>query len=132
VLFRHASHHGAPAHPDPPGGGGTPAGAGTPGHADPAGSGGSPGSAGTAGHASAPDGHDDAPAIAAVRDLLDAGVAAGAYTVADTATTAVLFHLVMHAFDPDDHGHRPDGGRLVAATRQLFRRTAGLAGAAST
>jgi hypothetical protein len=68
--------------------------------------------------------------IAAVRELLDAGVAAGAY--ADTATTAVLFHLVMHAFDPDDHGHRPDGGRLVAATRQLFRRTAGIAGEGSS
>jgi hypothetical protein len=70
--------------------------------------------------------------IAAVRELLDAGVAAGAYAVADTATTVVLFHLVMHAFDPDDHGHRPDGGRLLAATRQLFRRTAGIAGEGSS
>jgi TetR/AcrR family transcriptional regulator, transcriptional repressor for nem operon len=82
-----------------------------------------------AGHEAAP-GHGDgyAPAIEALRELLDGGVAAGAFTVADTEPTAVLFYMVMHAFDPDSHGHRPAGGPLVRATQQLFRRAAGVAG----
>jgi len=99
VLFRHAGHEAAPGHHHAPG------------------------------HEAAP-GHDDGygPAIEALRELLDAGVGAGAFTVADTETTAVLFYMVMHAFDPDAHGHGPAGGPLVRATQQLFRRTAGVAG----
>jgi TetR/AcrR family transcriptional repressor of nem operon len=87
-----------------------------------------PGRAGLPGGDGVPDGGGYAPAVEALRELLDAGVEAGAFTVADTATTAVLFYLVMHAFDPDAHGHPPAGRPLVAATRQLFRRTAGVAG----
>lgn len=48
--------------------------------------------------------------------------------MADTETTAGLLYMVMHAFDPDSHGHRAAGGPLVRATQQLFRRTAGVAG----
>jgi hypothetical protein len=43
----------------------------------------------------------------------------------------VLFYMVMHAVDPDAHGRHPAGAALVRATQQLFRRTAGVAGAPS-
>jgi hypothetical protein len=62
-----------------------------------------------------------------LRELLDGGVAAGAFDVGDTETTAVLLYVPMHAFDPGFHGRRPPtDDRLVRATQQLFRRTAGV------
>lgn len=63
----------------------------------------------------------------ALRELLEAGVAAGAYTIADPAATAVLLYAAMHAFDPHFHGARPPTDRqLVTAAQTLFRRTAGI------
>jgi TetR/AcrR family transcriptional regulator, transcriptional repressor for nem operon len=63
----------------------------------------------------------------AVRDLLEAGIAAGAYTIADPAATAVLLYAAMHAFDPAFHGVRPPTDRqLTTAAQALFRRTAGI------
>ena len=85
-----------------------------------------------------------------IRDLLAAGTAAGAFDVADPETTAALCYASMHAFDrgfrdPGDPGgpggpggpDGPDGpggpdglddARLLRATRQLFRRAAGVTG----
>jgi AcrR family transcriptional regulator len=62
-----------------------------------------------------------------LRQLLEDGVAAGAYRVDDPATTTILFYVTMHAFDPNFHGgHPPTDDRLVGATQQLFRRAAGV------
>ncbi len=68
-----------------------------------------------------------APAARVIRELLEAGVAAGAFDVPDPESTAVLCYASMHAFD---HGFRgrpgPDDARLIRAAQQLFRRAAGL------
>jgi TetR/AcrR family transcriptional regulator, transcriptional repressor for nem operon len=59
--------------------------------------------------------------------LLADGVAAGAYRIDDVQTTAVLLFAAIHGFDLVFHGHaHPDKDQLVRATRQLFRRTAGI------
>lgn len=76
--------------------------------------------------------HDHDPVHAglalAIWELLEAGVAAGAYQVDDPETTAVLFYVTMHAFDSNVHGQRPPSDdRLLRATRSLFRRGAGVA-----
>jgi TetR/AcrR family transcriptional regulator, transcriptional repressor for nem operon len=61
-----------------------------------------------------------------IAELFAAGVAAGAFEVADPEAAAVLCHASMHAFDD---GFReaggPDDARLMLASRQLFRRVAG-------
>jgi TetR/AcrR family transcriptional repressor of nem operon len=82
-------------------------------------------------HAGPTDGDDHEPShtllAQALCELLEAGVAAGAYHVDDPETTAVLFYVTMHSFDPTFHGrHPPADDRLLRATRQLFRRTAGV------
>jgi TetR/AcrR family transcriptional regulator, transcriptional repressor for nem operon len=62
-----------------------------------------------------------------LRELLEAGVSAGAYAVDDPAATAVLLYAAMHAFDRHFHGHTPLGDRqLITAAQVLFRRSAGL------
>ncbi len=73
-------------------------------------------------HAARPD-----PALATlvIRDLLAAGVAAGALDVSDPEATAVLCYASMHAFDLRGHGG-PDDARLIRAAQQLVRRAAGL------
>ncbi len=81
------------------------------------------------GHDPSETGHQPTHAVLTVvlRELLDGGVAAGAFDVGDTETTAVLLYVTMHAFDPGFHGRRPPtDDRLVRATQQLFRRTAGV------
>jgi TetR/AcrR family transcriptional regulator, transcriptional repressor for nem operon len=60
-----------------------------------------------------------------IRDLLAAGVAAGALDVPDPESTAVLCYASMHAFDLRGHVG-PDDTRLVRAAQQLVRRAAGL------
>ena len=68
-----------------------------------------------------------APAARVIRELLEAGVAAGAFDVPDPESTAVLCYASMHAFDHDFRGRPgPDDARLVRAAQQLFRRAAGL------
>jgi TetR/AcrR family transcriptional repressor of nem operon len=69
------------------------------------------------------------PQAQVMRELLEDGVAAGAYHVEDPETTAVLFYMTMHALDLHFHGSNPPTeGQLVGATQQLFRRGAGIAG----
>jgi TetR/AcrR family transcriptional regulator, transcriptional repressor for nem operon len=69
------------------------------------------------------------PLVDALRELLEAGVAVGAYRIEDPATTAVIFYAIMHAFDHDMYGGRPPADdRLIRATQQLFRRAACLPG----
>jgi len=96
---------------------------------------GEPGAAEAAGAAGAgpagarPGQPDPAPAPAArvIRELLEAGVAAGAFDVPDPESTAVLCYASMHAFDHDFRGRPgPDDARLIRAAQQLFRRAAGL------
>jgi AcrR family transcriptional regulator len=89
---------------------------------------------GPAGDAPVPPGwHEPAahepPLAGAVRELLAAGAAAGAFTVPDPEATAALLFAILHAFDPGVHdsGLLP-AARLVAATRELFRRAAGWPG----
>ena len=60
-----------------------------------------------------------------IRDLLAAGVSAGALDVSDPEATAVLCYASMHAFDLRGHGG-PDDTRLIRAAQQLVRRAAGL------
>jgi AcrR family transcriptional regulator len=68
-----------------------------------------------------------APAARVIRELLEAGVSAGAFDVADPESTAVLCYASMHAFDHDFRGRPgPDDTRLIRAAQQLFRRAAGL------
>jgi len=68
-----------------------------------------------------------APAARVIRELLEAGVAAGAFDVPDPESTAVLCYASMHAFDHDFRGRPgPDDTRLIRAAQQLFRRAAGL------
>jgi TetR/AcrR family transcriptional regulator, transcriptional repressor for nem operon len=98
VLF----HHGGPEHGD--------------------------GDRGELGHAGKHREPGDTPQARVMRELLDAGVAAGAYVVDDTETTAVLFYMTMHALDLHFHGGQARAEtRLVCATQQLFRRAAGIA-----
>ena len=68
---------------------------------------------------------DPAAATLVIRDLLAAGVAAGALDVTDPEATAVLCYASMHAFDLRGHGG-PDDTRLIRAAQQLVRRAAGL------
>jgi len=68
---------------------------------------------------------DPALATLVLRDLLAAGVAAGALDVSDPEATAVLCYASMHAFDLRGHGG-PDDARLIRAAQQLVRRAAGL------
>jgi AcrR family transcriptional regulator len=86
--------------------------------------------AGGAGPAGARPGQPDpapAPAARVIRELLEAGVAAGAFDVPDPESTAVLCYASMHAFDHDFRGRPgPDDARLIRAAQQLFRRAAGL------
>ena len=68
-----------------------------------------------------------APAARVIRELLEEGVAAGAFDVPDPESTAVLCYASMHAFDHDFRGRPgPDDTRLIRAAQQLFRRAAGL------
>jgi TetR/AcrR family transcriptional regulator, transcriptional repressor for nem operon len=63
-----------------------------------------------------------------IAELFAAGVAAGAFDVADPEAAAVLCHASMHAFDNGFRGSgRPDDARLMLAAQQLFRRVAGAA-----
>jgi TetR/AcrR family transcriptional regulator, transcriptional repressor for nem operon len=85
------------------------------------------------GHDGADPGHEPAHALLAqaLCDLLEDGVAAGAFDVEDPETTAVLLYVTMHVFDPGIHGaHPPTDAQLVRATQQLFRRAAGVTGQA--
>jgi len=68
---------------------------------------------------------DPAAATVVIRDLLAAGVAAGALDVSDPEATAVLCYASMHAFGLHGHGG-PDDTRLIRAAQQLVRRAAGL------
>ena len=68
---------------------------------------------------------DPALATLVLRDLLAAGVAAGALDVSDPEATAVLCYASMHAFDLRGHGG-PDDARLIRAAQQLVRRAVGL------
>jgi len=62
-----------------------------------------------------------------LRDLLEVGARAQAYRVADAESTATLLYVCMHAFDPTIHGGRPPGDqKVVRATKELFRRAAGV------
>jgi TetR/AcrR family transcriptional repressor of nem operon len=63
----------------------------------------------------------------AIREVLVAGVAAGAFEVADPEAAALVCYASMHAFDPEFRGQAelPDD-RLIAAARRLFRCVAGL------
>jgi TetR/AcrR family transcriptional regulator, transcriptional repressor for nem operon len=82
-----------------------------------------------AGHEGVEPHHEPAHVLQAeaFRELLEAGVAAGAFDVEDPETTAVLFYVTMHAFDPNLHGgNPPTGARLIRSTQQLFRRAAGV------
>jgi TetR/AcrR family transcriptional regulator, transcriptional repressor for nem operon len=68
-----------------------------------------------------------APVARVIRELLDAGLAAGAFDVPDPESTAVLCYASMHAFDHDFRGRPgPDDARLIRAAQLLFRRAAGL------
>ena len=81
------------------------------------------------GHDPSETGHQPTHAVLTVvlRELFDGGVAAGAFDVGDTEPTTVLLYVAMHTFDPGFHGRRPPtDDRLVRATQQLFRRTAGV------
>src|SRR5262249_11364235 len=69
---------------------------------------------------------DPAAATLVIRDLLAAGVAAGALDVSDPEATAVLCYASMHAFALRGHDG-PDDTRLIRAAQQLMRRAAGLA-----
>jgi TetR/AcrR family transcriptional regulator, transcriptional repressor for nem operon len=72
--------------------------------------------------------HEPAHALAvqALGDLFAAGVAAGAFDVADPETAGVLCYASMHAFDDGFRGPGgPDDARLIRAAQQLFRRVAG-------
>ncbi len=104
VLFHHPSHPGHPGHPGHP----SHPGAGRHGR-DPA--------------------HEPAHALLAqvIADLLADGTAAGAFDVEDPQTTAILCYASMHAFGEGFTGRGgPDDARLVRATRELFRRAAGV------
>jgi hypothetical protein len=67
-----------------------------------------------------------AAATLVIRDLLAAGVSAGALDVSDPEATAVLCYASMHAVGLRGHGG-PDDTRLIRAAQQLVRRAAGLA-----
>lgn len=85
------------------------------------------GHTGRAGHAGRGHGSSHSPLVEAIRELLDAGVAAGAYRIEDPATTAVIFYAIMHAFDHDMYGDNPPADdQLTRATQHLFRRAAGV------
>lgn len=78
-------------------------------------------------------GQDHEPAhtrlVHAIQGILEEGIEAGGFTLDDPETTAALFYMTMHAFDLKAHGSNPPSDeRLVAATKQLFRRTAGVEG----
>ena len=60
-----------------------------------------------------------------IRDLLAAGVAAGALDLSDPESTAVLCYASMHACHLRGHGG-PDDARLIRAAQQLVRRAVGL------
>jgi TetR/AcrR family transcriptional repressor of nem operon len=78
-------------------------------------------------HGASAEAHEPAHALLtrALQEMLEAGVAAGAFHVEDPETTAVLFYVTMHAFDTSFHGsHPPSDERLVRATQQLFRAAA--------
>jgi TetR/AcrR family transcriptional regulator, transcriptional repressor for nem operon len=63
-----------------------------------------------------------------IAELFAAGVAAGAFDVADPEAAAVLCHASMHAFDNGFRGYGgPDDARLMLAAQLLFRRVAGAA-----
>lgn len=73
------------------------------------------------------DGPAHASLAEALRGVLEAGTAAGAYTVADPAATAALLNAATHAFDPGFNGsHAPTDRQLITAAQQLFRRAAGI------
>jgi TetR/AcrR family transcriptional regulator, transcriptional repressor for nem operon len=91
------------------------------------------GHADRASHTDRGHGTSHAPLVEAIRELLDAGVAAGAYRIEDPATTAVIFYAIMHAFDHDMYGDNPPADdQLTRATQQLFRRAAGVPDQAAT
>jgi TetR/AcrR family transcriptional regulator, transcriptional repressor for nem operon len=65
--------------------------------------------------------------VAALRKLLEEGVKAGSYDVNDPEATATLFYVAMYAFDPTMYGGRPPSDqKVIRATKELFRRTAGV------
>jgi TetR/AcrR family transcriptional regulator, transcriptional repressor for nem operon len=111
VLF----HHGGPEH-----------GQGRPGPGAPT-QAASPGGTGAARHGGQHREPAHTPQAQVMRELLDAGVAAGAYGVDDTETTAVLFYMTMHALDLHFHGSQPPTEtQLIRAAQQMFRRAAGI------
>jgi TetR/AcrR family transcriptional repressor of nem operon len=67
--------------------------------------------------------------VGVFRDLLVAGIEAGAFQVDHPHLTAVLLYSAMHgAYDASCHGpQRPDERELVAVAQQLFRRAVALA-----
>lgn len=81
----------------------------------------------SAGHGETEPAH--APLAGTLRELLEAGLAAGAYTLTDPAATAALFSAATHAFDPSFNGsHAPTDRQLIVAAQDLFRRAAGVTG----
>ncbi|HEY1916678.1 MAG TPA: TetR/AcrR family transcriptional regulator [Streptosporangiaceae bacterium] len=85
-----------------------------------------------AGHTDRAHGPSHGPLVEAIRELLEAGVAADAYRIEDPATTAVIFYAIMHAFDHDMYGGSPPADdQLTRATQQLFRRAAAVPDQAS-
>lgn len=74
------------------------------------------------------------PQLALLREILEAGVAAGAFALADAETTAVLLYGAMHAaVDLLLDGDRPlDVARVVRATQQLAHGAVGARPAART
>jgi TetR/AcrR family transcriptional regulator, transcriptional repressor for nem operon len=65
--------------------------------------------------------------VRAIRELLEQGIDAGAYEIEDPETTATILYVAMHAFDRTIYGGRPPKDQdVVKATKQLFRRAAGL------
>lgn len=69
-----------------------------------------------------------APVVTVIRRLLADGVEEQAYDIDDVELTAVLLYDAIHgAFEAGYHGERrPPRQRLIRATQQLLRRTAGV------
>jgi AcrR family transcriptional regulator len=64
-------------------------------------------------------------AVVVLRQLLEEGVAAGAYDVGDPQTTAILLFHAIHAFDPEPHGYPiPSDESMLRAAKELCIRAA--------
>lgn len=72
--------------------------------------------------------HDADRIVAVLRELIEAGVAAGAYSIDDPATGAMLLFNTLHGvYDAFWIGTTPpDDDVLIDAAQQIFRRAVGL------